>query len=178
MLTRPGSPPGPAWMRNFSEQSAATGEQPRLMPFWLFFLLYMGFILILTHLATAVLFSGERVYASPAQIAGFPLLSYGSTAKGIIAVGGKATGIVAIGGLAFGIVAIGGLAVGAVSLGGLSIAFLALGGLAVGWRAIGGFAVGQAALGGLAIGKYAYAGNGVAYGSLEASGRQKEHLIG
>ena len=178
MLTRPGSPPGPAWMCNFSEQSAAAREQPRMMPFWLFFLLYMGFILVLTHLATAVLFSGERAYASPTQIAGLPLLAYGSTAKGIVAIGGKATGVVAIGGLAFGVVALGGLAIGAISLGGLSIAFLALGGLAIGWRAIGGLALGQAALGGLAIGKYAYAGNGVAYGSIEASGRQKEHLIG
>ena len=55
---------------------------------------------------------------------------------------------------------------------------MALGALALGWRAIGGLAIGEAALGSLAIGKYAYAGNGVAYGSLEASGRQKEHLIG
>jgi hypothetical protein len=42
---------------------------------------------------------------------------------------------------------------------------------------MGGLAVGQAALGGLAVGRYAYAGNGVAYGALEASGRQKEHLL-
>jgi len=178
MLTRPGSKPGPAWMRNFSEHCAATREQPRAMPFWIFFLLYMVCILVLTHLATAVLFSSERVYISSTQIAGLPLLSYGSTAKGIIAIGGKATGVVAIGGLAIGVVAIGGLAVGAVSLGGLSLALFALGGLALGWRALGGLAIGEAALGGCAVGKYAYAGNGVAYGSLEASGRQKEHLFG
>jgi len=178
MLTRPGSKPGPAWMRNFSEHSAQTREQPRMMPFWLFFLIYMGVILLLTHLATAVVFSGERTYVSPTQIGGLPLLAYGSTAKGIIAIGGKATGIIAVGGLAIGIVAIGGLALGAVSLGGLSLALFAFGGLALGWRAIGGVAIGEAALGGLAIGKYAYAGNGVAYGSLEASGRQKEHLLG
>jgi len=178
MLTRPGSRPGPAWMRNFSEHSAQTAGQTRMIPFWLFFLLYMAFILVLTHLATAVVFSGERSYESPTQIAGLPLLSYGSTAKGVIAIGGKATGIVAIGGLAIGAVAIGGLAIGGISLGGLSIALMAFGGLALGWRAIGGLAIGQAALGGLAIGKYAYAGIGVAYGALEASGRQKEHLIG
>lgn len=178
MLSRPGSTPGPAWMRNFSDHSAATHGQPRMMPFWLFFLIYMVVILTLTHLATAVVFSGERSYISPTQIGGLPLFAYGATAKGIIAIGGKATGILAIGGLAVGVVAIGGLAIGAVSLGGLSIAFLAFGGLALGWRAVGGLAVGQAALGGLAIGKYAYAGNGVAYGSIEASGRQKEHLLG
>jgi hypothetical protein len=178
MLTQPGSHPGPAWMRNFSERAAQNEKQPRMMPFWLFFLLYMAFILVLTHLTTAVVFSGERSYASPAHIAGLPLLSYGSSAKGLLAIGGKATGIVAIGGLAVGIVAIGGLAIGVVSLGGLSIAMLALGGLALGWRAIGGLALGEAALGSLAIGKYAYAGNGVAYGSRAASGRQKEHLLG
>jgi hypothetical protein len=177
MLTRPGSKPGPAWMREFSEHSADLREHRRRIPFSLFFLLYMAFILILTHLATAVVFSGERSYASPAQIAGLPLVSYGSTAKGIIAIGGRATGVIAVGGLAVGVVAIGGLALGGVALGGASLAIFALGGLALGWRAIGGLAIGDAALGGLAIGKYAYAGNGVAYGSLEASGRQKEHLI-
>lgn len=178
MLTRPGCNPGPAWMRNFSEHSADMGNQRRMLPFWLFFLLYMAVILVLTHLATAVVFSGERSYSSSTQIAGLPLLSYGSTAKGIIAIGGKATGVVAVGGLAIGALALGGLAIGGVSIGGLSLAVMAFGGIALGWRAIGGLAVGEAALGGLAIGKYAYAGKGVAYGSLEASGRQKEHLIG
>jgi len=178
MLTRPGSKPGPAWMRDFSEHSAEAREGRRMVPFWLFFLLYMAVILVLTHLTTAVVFSGERSYSSPMQFAGLPLLSYGSTAKGIIAIGGKATGVVAVGGLAIGVLAIGGLALGGISLGGASLALFALGGLAIGWRAIGGVAIGEAALGGLAIGKYAYAGHGVAYGSLEASGRQKEHLFG
>jgi len=178
MLTRPGSKPGPAWMRDFSEHSTGTSESRRLIPFWLFFILYMAVILVLTHLTTAVVFSGERSYSSPAQVAGMPLLSYGSTAKGFIAIGGKATGVVAVGGLAIGVIAIGGLALGGVSLGGATLALFAFGGLALGWRAIGGLAVGEAALGGLAIGKYAYAGNGVAYGSAEASGRQKEHLFG
>ena len=178
MLTRPGSKPGPAWMREFSEHSVEQSERRRMLPFWLFFLLYMTFILVVTHLAAAVVFSGEHSYSSPTQIAGLPLLSYGSTAQGIIAIGGRATGVIAVGGLAIGVVAIGGLTLGGISLGGASFALFALGGLAIGWRSIGGLAIGDAALGGLAIGKYAYAGNGVAYGSLEASGRQKEHLIG
>ena len=176
MLTRPGSKPGPAWMRRFSERSVETNDRRHSLPFWLFFLIYMAFILVVTHLATAVVFSGERSYSSLTQIAGMPLLSYGSTAKGVIAVGGHATGIVAVGGLAIGVVAIGGLAIGVVGFGGVSLGLLSLAGLAIGWRAIGALAIGDAALGGLAIGKYAYAGNGVAYGSLEASGRQKEQL--
>jgi len=165
-------------MREFSEYSADMRERRRMIPFSLFFLLYMVFILVVTHLTTAVVFSGEHSYSSPTQIAGLPLVSYGSTAKGIIAIGGQATGIIAVGGLAIGVVALGGLALGGVALGGASLSLLALGGLALGWRAIGGLAIGHAALGGLAIGKYAYAGNGVAYGSSEASGRQKEQLIG
>jgi hypothetical protein len=178
MLSRPGSAPGPAWMRQFSEQSTKSSEQPRAIPFWIFFLIYMGAIVMIAHLATAVLFSGERSYASQTQIGGLPLIAYGAAAKGIIAIGGRAVGIVAIGGLAIGVIAIGGAAIGVVSLGGLTLGVLALGAVAFGWRAIGGMAVGEAALGGLAIGKYAYAGNGLAYGSLEASGRQKEQLIG
>jgi hypothetical protein len=175
MLTRPGSKPGPAWMRQFSERSTGAGGR-RMIPYWLFFLLYMVVILVFTHLITAVVFSGERSYSSSAQFAGLPLLSYGSTAKGVIAIGRRATGILAVGGLAIGVVAMGGLALGGVALGGASVAILALGGLAIGWRAIGGLAIGEAALGGLAIGKYAYAGQGIAYGSAEASGRQKELL--
>ncbi len=178
MLTRPGSKPGPAWMRAFNDRSAASHDGRRTIPFALFFVLYMAFILVVIHLATAVVFSGERSYSSATQIAGLPIFSYGASAKGIIAIGGRATGVIAIGGLAIGVVAIGGLAVGAVAFGGASLALLALGGLAVGWRALGGLAIGDAALGGLAIGKYAYAGGGVAYGSAEASGRQKEQLIG
>jgi hypothetical protein len=178
MLTRPGRAPGPAWMRYFSEESTKSTDQPRAIPFWIFFLIYMGAILVIAHLATAVLFSGERSYASETQIAGLPLVAYGAAAKGIVAIGGKAIGIVAIGGFSIGVIAIGGATIGVVSLGGLTLGLLALGGVALGWRAIGGMAVGEAALGGLAIGKYAYAGKGVAYGSREASGRQKEQLIG
>lgn len=174
MLTRPGSKPGPTWMRQIAQHSEENKE--RVIPFWLFFILYMTAILVLIHLATAVVFSGERSYVSQTQIAGAPLISYGSNARGVIAIGGRATGIVAVGGLAMGIVAIGGVALGGVALGGVSLAVLALGGIALGWRAVGAVAIGDAALGGVAIGKYAYAGGGVAYGSLEASGRQKEKL--
>ena len=39
-------------------------------------------------------------------------------------------------------------------------------------------AIGYRAFGGLACGAYAYAGNGVAYGFYEASGRQRERLFG
>jgi hypothetical protein len=178
MLTRPGSKPGPAWMRAFSERSAELKEKRTMIPFALFFVIYMVLILAITHLVTAVVFSGERSYSSVAQIGGVPVFSYGAEAEGIIAIGGRATGVIAVGRLAIGVVAIGGLTVGVVAAGGGSLAILALGGLAIGWRAIGGLAIGDAALGGLAIGKYAYAGKGVAYGSTEASGRQKEQLIG
>ncbi len=178
MLTRPGSKPGPAWMRDFSEHSVETNEQRQRVPFWLFFVLYMVSILVVTHLATAVVFSGERSYSSLTHLAGLPLLSYGATAKGIIAIGGRAVGVIAVGGVAIGVVALGGLAIGAVAFGGGCIALVAIGGLAIGWRALGALAIGDAALGGLAIGKYAYAGHGVAYGSAEASGRQKEKLVG
>jgi hypothetical protein len=178
MLTRPGSKPGPAWMREFSEHSAELKEKRRMIPFALFFVIYMVFILAVTHLATAVVFSGERSYSSPAQIGGLPVFSYGAEAKGIVAIGARATGVIAVGGLAIGVVALGGLTVGGVAAGGGSLALLALGGFAMGWRAVGGLAVGDAALGGLAVGRYAYAGKGVAYGTAEASGRQKEQLIG
>lgn len=176
MLTRPGSKPGPAWMRQISERSAEIDERRRIIPFWLFFILYMVVTLVLIHLATAVVFSGERSYVSQTQIAGMPLVSWGSNARGVIAIGGRATGIIAVGGLAIGVVAMGGLAIGGVALGGASLAVLAIGGIALGWRAVGGLAMGDGALGAIAIGKYAYAGGGVAYGSLEASGRQKEKL--
>lgn len=179
MLTRPGSNPGPAWMRNISD-FWTNPDRPRkfMMPFWAFFLLYMLGILVLVHFVTAVAFSGERGYESGMHIAGLPLISYGPVAHGIIALGGRATGVVALGGIAAGFIAFGGLSIGVIAIGGLSIGLFALAGLAIGWRALGGLAIGQSALGSLAIGKYAYAGNGVAYGSAEACGRQGEHLIG
>lgn len=176
MLTRPGSKPGPAWMRQIAEQSEENKEHRRVIPFWLFFILYMAAILVVIHLATAVVFSGERSYSSQSQVAGMPLVSYGSSARGVIAIGGRATGLIAVGGVALGVVAIGGVALGGLALGGASLAVFAVGAIALGWRAIGALAIGDAALGRVAIGKYAYAAGGVAYGALEASGRQKEKL--
>lgn len=179
MLTRPGSVPGPAWMRNISESLTNPDSAGRvMMPFWAFFILYMLGILVLTHFITAVALSRDHVYQSATRVAGLPLISYGPVAHGIIAIGGRATGVIALGGLAAGFIAVGGLAFGVISFGGVSLGLFAVAGLALGWWALGGLAVGNAALGGLAVGKYAYAGNGVAYGSAEASGRQKEHLIG
>ena len=179
MLTRPGSSPGPAWMRNISD-SLADPDRVRgvMMPFWAFFILYMLAILLLAHFITAVAISKDHLYVSHTQIAGLPLISYGPVARGIIAIGARATGVVALGGTAVGFFAFGGAALGVISIGGLSVGLFAIAGVALGWRALGGVAVGEAALGGLAVGRYAYAGNGVAYGALEASGRQKEHLIG
>jgi hypothetical protein len=178
MLTRPGSAPGPAWMRNISESLTDPDRAGRVMlPYWAFFIVYMLGILVLTHFITAVALSRDHVYESATRVAGLPLFSYGPVAHGIIAIGGRVTGVIALGGLAVGFIAVGGLALGVISVGGVSLGLFAVAGLALGWRAIGGLALGNAALGGLAIGKYAYAGNGVAYGSAEASGRQKEHLI-
>jgi hypothetical protein len=166
-------------MRNISD-SWSDPERARkvMIPFWAFFIIYMLVCIGLTHFVTAVALSKDYVYESPVHIAGLPLISYSPVARGIIALGGRATGFIALGGFAVGFIAIGGLSIGVFAIGGMSIGLFALAGLAIGWRAFGGLAIGQAALGGLAIGKYAYAGNGVAYGSAEASGRQKEHLMG
>jgi len=178
MLSRPGCKPGPAWMRNISDSLADSDRVPRIMmPFWLFLILYLLAIVLLTHFVTAVAFSKEQSYQSQIMVGDQPLVSYGFVARGIIAIGARATGVIALGGIAVGVLAIGGLSFGVFSLGGLAFGMVAFGATAFGWRAVGGLAVGRAALGGLAVGRYAYAGNGVAYGSLEASGRQKEHLI-
>jgi hypothetical protein len=178
MLSRPGCKPGPAWMRNISDSLAdADRVRKTMMPFWLFLILYLLAIVLLTHFVTAVAFSREQSYQSPTMIGGQPLVSYGFVARGVVAIGAHATGVIALGGIAVGVVAIGGLSLGVFSLGGAAFGIAAFGAMALGWRAVGGLAVGRAALGGLAVGRYAYAGNGVAYGSLEASGRQKEHLI-
>ena len=179
MLLRPGSKSGPVWMRNVSDALSDPERASKiLMPFWAFFVLYMFACIGLTHLVTAVVFSKEHAFESSRHIAGFPLFSYGPVAHGIIAIGGRATGIVALGGIAVGVLAFGGIAVGAVAFSGVSIGVLAIGGVALGWRAVGAFAVGDAALGAMALGRHAFAGNGIAYGLLEASGRQKEHLMG
>jgi len=178
MLTRPGSKSGPAWMRKFSDSLANPDRAGTVMlPYWAFFILYLLAILLLTHFITAIALSKDHIYESPTHIAGLPLFSYGPVAHGIIAVGGHTTGVIALGGIAAGFIAFGGLTLGVISIGGFSIGLLCIAAVALGWRAMGGLAVGEAALGGLAIGRYAYAGIGVAYGALEASGRQKEHLL-
>jgi len=178
MLTRPGSKSGPAWMRKFSDSLANPDRAGTvLLPYWAFFILYLLAILFLTHFITAIALSKDHIYESPTHIAGLPLFSYGPVAHGIIAVGGRATGVIALGGIAAGFIAFGGLTLGVISIGGFSIGLLCIAAVALGWRAMGGLAVGEAALGGLAIGRYAYAGIGVAYGALETSGRQKEHLL-
>lgn len=178
MLSRPDSKPGPAWMRNLSETLADPDRGPKtMMPFWLFMIVYMLAILLVTHFVTAVAFSKDQSYQSPILIAGQPLVSYGFVARGIIAIGGRATGVIAMGGVAVGVIAIGGVSLGLFSVGGVALGVASIGLVSVGWRALGGVAVGQAALGAVAVGRYAYAGNGVAFGSREASGRQKEHLI-
>jgi hypothetical protein len=165
-------------MRNISDGLSDRDRVRKvMMPFWVFFILYMLTCIALTHLVTAVALSKDHVYESSVHIAGLPLISYNPVAHGIIALGGRATGVIALGGVAVGLIAIGGLSVGVFAVGGVSIGVIALAGLAVGWRAMGGVAFGRAALGPLAIGKHAYAGNGIAFGSAEASGRQKEKLI-
>jgi hypothetical protein len=179
MLIRPGSKSGPAWMRNISDSLSDPDRARRvLMPFWAFFALYMFACVGLTHFITAVVFSKDYLYESHLHIAGLPLFSYGPVAHGIIAIGGRATGVIALGGIAIGVLAFGGIALGGVSVSAFSIGLFAFGGVALGWRALGGLAVGESALGAMAIARHAFAGNGVAYGSLEASGRQKEHLLG
>lgn len=165
-------------MRNISDTLADPDRvRKAVMPFWLFLIVYMLAILLVTHFVTAVALSKDQSYQSHTMMAGQPLFSYGFVAHGIIAIGGRATGVVALGGIAVGVIAIGGVSLGALSISGVAFGVVAIGGIALGWRAIGGLAIGRAALGGIAVGRYAYAGNGAAYGSLEASGRQKEHLI-
>ena len=91
--------------------------------------------------------SKDHIYESPTHIAGLPLYSNGPAAQGITAGGGRAAGVIALGGIAAGLIAFGGLALGVISIGGFSIGLLSI------------------------------VGNGVAYGALESSGRQKEHLL-
>jgi hypothetical protein len=179
MLTRPGLHPGPAWMRKINDTFSDPEHTHKIMmPYWAFFLIYMMVCIGLTHFVTAVILSKDYVYESRVHIAGLPLISFSPVAHGIIALGGRATGVIALGGIAMGFIAIGGLSLGAFAVGGVSLGLFTFAILAIGWRAFGGLAIGWAALGRLAVGKYAYGGNGVAYGSAEASGRQKEHLIG
>ena len=179
MLTRPGSEPGPEWMRRLVDGS----DPRRLRRMILRIVIILGLMqmtaVIIGDIAVYRL-SGRhaRSYNSPIQIAGMPLVSLGGRAHGIIAYGGVATGIIAVGGLSAGVIAFGGLSLGIFGFGGLSLAGIAVASVAIGWRAVGAVAIGQAAAGALAIGRYAYAGAGVALGRDEASGSQKESLFG
>jgi hypothetical protein len=180
MLTRPGSEPGPAWMRKFGDGTVDPRELRRkILRVIVFFGILQAALIIVGDIAFYQA-HGRHVhsYNSQIQIAGLPLLSIGPTAHGIIAYGGVAAGIIAIGGVSAGVIAFGGLSVGVFAFGGLSAGILALAGVALGWQAVGAVALGHAALGALAIGRYAYAGDGVALGRDEASGKQKESLIG
>jgi hypothetical protein len=171
MLTRQGSSPGPVWMRRLNATLLSRSAPRHLawfIPAVILFSVGLGNILRVI----------PQPYESTARIAGLPLLALGAAPHGIIAFGGRATGVIAIGGIAVGVVAIGGLALGAFALSGVTLGLFAVGGGAVGWWALGGCAVGNYAFGGLAVGSYAYAGGGIALGRHEASGGQKERLIG
>jgi hypothetical protein len=180
MVTRPGSVPGPSWMRNLSE--LATTDPRRfataIRRFWLFFVIVMVGSTVISDVLLVRAGRDSGAYASQGRIGDLPLISVGRTAHGVLAIGGVATGGIAIGGVAAGVLAVGGAAVGVVAFGGLSAGLLAIAGVALGWRAIGAVALGHAALGALAVGRYAYAGTGVALGHYEADGKQKESLIG
>lgn len=182
MLTRPDAGPGCSWMKRLPERVPGPSQppeqlSPRLRLFWGFCLFLMFALLFapLTRPRVSVTLNNTREYQSQVRISGMPVIALGAHPNGVIAIGGRPSGLIAIGGIAVGVVAIGGLALGGIALGGLSVAIFALG--AIGWWALGGGAVGRYALGGLAIGDYAYAGNGLAYGFHEASGRQEEKLL-
>ena len=175
MLTRPGSEPGPAWMRELLLDPRRLRKT--ILRIVIFFGLVQVMFIVLGDIAVYRAHGKHvRGYTSQIQIAGMPLLSMGGRAHGIIAYGGLATGVVAIGGVASGVIAFGGVSVGLLGFGGLTIGIIVLGAGAVGWRAMGAVAIGHAAAGALAIGRYAY--GAVALGLHEASGSQKESLFG
>jgi hypothetical protein len=182
MLTRHDAGPGCSWMKRILQVVPEPGAKPETPnPFfrlaWGFYLFFILLFVPMTRPWVSVNLNGTREYQSSMRIAGMPVIALGAHPSGVIAIGGRPTGVIAIGGIAVGVVAIGGLAFGGIALGGLSLAIFALGGGAIGWWALGGGAVGRYALGGFAFGDYAYAGNGVAFGYHEASGRQKEKLL-
>jgi len=184
MLTRPGSTPGSGWMRDLSERLAGGPADPsgfRSLPrsYWLSYIALMVMMVVVGPMTFRQVTPPELpVHESSTRIAGFPLFASGRSPVAIVAVGAHPRGVIAIGGVAIGVIAVGGIAVGVLALGGVSCGLAALAGLAMGWWAVGGGAIGYRAFGGLAAGGYAYAGNGVAYGYHEASGRQKERLFG
>ena len=175
MLTRPGSEPGPAWMRElWLDPRRLRKATLRVVIF--FGLLQVMFVVLGDIAVYRAHGKHVRSYTSQIQIAGMPLLSMGGRAHGIIAYGGLATGVAAIGGVAVGIIAFGGVSIGVFGFGGLTIGVIVLGAGALGWRAMGAVALGHAAAGALAIGRYAY--GAVALGYHEAGGTQKESLFG
>ena len=179
MLSRPGSEPGPEWMRRLASSPEGFRQIRKVV---LGVLVLFGVIQVAAMVVADIAVyraHGRHVrsYESPIQIAGMPLLSVGRTAHGIIACGGVATGIVAIGGVTAGVVAFGATSVGVFSVGALSVGIFVLAAVAIGWRAVGALAFGHATVGVLAIGRYAY-GPGIALGYHEASGKQKESLFG
>ena len=188
MLSRPGSPAGSAWMKRLDERLQAMGreaplggEGPARWRYWWLWYVVLFTLILGTNLVSGPLTypSGEfKKYESSLRVAGWPLVAVGERPQAIVAIGSFPVGLIAIGGLPLGVLAIGGVAAGGIAISGVSLGIFALGGLAIGWWATGGGAIGIYALGGLAVGGHAYAGNGVALGYYEASGRQKERLLG
>ena len=132
MLTRPGSSPGPGWVRTWS-LAMAGGSEPRLVRYrrrWLvgFWMVWVAFMIFGFLVSRPFAARSLESYRSAVEIAGVPLFAYGPEARGIVAVGGVAVGLVAVGGVAIGGLAFGGLALGAVvALGGVAVGCLALG---------------------------------------------------
>jgi hypothetical protein len=178
VLSRPGSEPGPEWMRGLAAAPKASPDSERVFghpgAFWV---IQVAAIVVADVAVYRAHGWHARSYESPIQIAGMPLLSMGRTAHGVITCGGVATGIVAISGVTAGVIAFGAASVGVFSFGALSVGILVLAAVAIGWRAVGAVAVGHATLGAVAIGRYAY-GPGMALGYHQASGKQKESLFG
>jgi len=179
MLTRPGSEPGPEWMRRLGSSPKGFRQiRKAILGIIVLFGVTQVASMVVADIAVYSAHGGHvRSYNSSMQIGGMPLLSVGGTAHGVIACGGVATGMVAIGGVAAGVIAFGPIGVGVFSSGALSLGDLVLAALAIGWRSVGALALGHAALGVLSMGRYAY-GPGIALGYHEASGKQKESLFG
>jgi len=120
MLTRPGSEPGPEWMRRLG------GNPRQLRKAILSIIVFVGVIqLAAIVVGDIAVYRADgrhvRLYNSPIQIVGMPLSSMGGRAHGVIAYGGLATGIIAVGGVSAGGISFGGISVGFLSLGGLSV---------------------------------------------------------
>jgi len=178
MLTRPGSEPGPEWMRQLGSQEGFRQIRKAILGICVLVAVIQVAAIVVADIAVYHAHGRPlRSYNSPMQIGGLPLLSVGRTAHGVIACGGVATGIVAVGGVAAGVIAFGPVSVGVFCFGAMSLGIVVLAALAVGWRAVGALAVGHAVVGVLSIGRYAY-GPGIALGYHEASGKQKESLFG